>query len=39
MADIKRSLWEVERRRSVFSKHLNLLHTDFANKIIIQKKE
>ena len=39
MADIKRGLWEVKRRESSFKRCLNMNHTDFANKIILRKKE
>ncbi|TNV85275.1 hypothetical protein FGO68_gene4245 [Halteria grandinella] len=39
MAEIKRSLWEVDRREGSFKRHMNILHTDFANKIIVRKKE
>lgn len=39
MTDIKRHLWEIDRRESSFKRHLHLQHTDFANKIILRKKE
>lgn len=39
MVEIKRSLWEVDRRETSFKRHMNILHTDFANKIIVRKKE
>jgi hypothetical protein len=38
MAEIKRGLWEVDRRDASLKKQMHLLHTEFANKIILNKK-
>jgi hypothetical protein len=39
MADIKRSIWEVDRRSQIFKKQMTSQHSYFANKIILSKRE
>ncbi len=39
MADIKRGLWDFDRRNNYFQKKLTQQHSNFANKVIITKKD
>lgn len=39
MSDIKRDLWESDRRSTSFKRHLSSQHSDFANKILLFKRE
>lgn len=39
MADIKRTLWEVDRRNKGMQSHLTQSHSNFANKILLLKKD
>ncbi len=36
---MKRNLWEIDRRNKSFQKNINIQHSDFANKIILRKRE
>lgn len=39
MADIKRNLWEINRRSTSMQKRLTMHHSYFANKVVVKKKD